>query len=180
MTEVLSPKPVLCKTRAPSRGQILRSLFQEICLHYSHIRDRDTSKPGGISFLRDLSISVNMQTMQNRKCSRLQLKVSSSITLIRDASVTTSAALMLEDVKYTFTHPQLQENYTGVKTTRLWNYSFLLFLAKTKREQLLLGQVWSHECSNLYPKIVKNLHSLYEKRRIIPETRCFNPSIVFL
>ena len=31
---------------------------------------------------------------------------------------------MLEDVKYTFTHPQLQENYTGVKTARLWNLFF--------------------------------------------------------
>ena len=105
-----------------------------------------------------------MQKMQNRKCSRLQLKVSSSITLIRGASVTTSAALMLEDVKYTFTHPQLQENYTGVKTTRLWNYSFLLFLAKTKREQPLPGQVygevwphslqfWLHNFSNFWVKI---------------------------
>ena len=45
-------------------------------------------------------------------------------------------------------HPLLQENYTGVETTRLWNNFFLSFLAKTKREPPLPGQVyceiWPH------------------------------------
>ena len=120
-----------------------------LCLHYSHIRDRDTSKPG-ISFLRDLSIS-----------GRCRSESCVSISPIRGSNITTlhnyTSCINVGRCKiYIHTYPQLQENYTGVETSRLWNYSFLLFLANTKQEQALPGQVWSHEGFNLYPKIVKN------------------------
>ena len=43
-------------------------------------------------------------------------------------------------------HPQLQENYTGVETARLWNWFFLPFLAETKREWLFPSQVYCKIC----------------------------------
>ena len=61
-------------------------------------------------------------------------------------------------------HPLLQEKYTGLETARLWKPFFLSFLAKTKREQPLPGQVyceiwphslqfWLHNFSNFWVKI---------------------------
>ena len=51
-------------------------------------------------------------------------------------------------------HPLLQENYTGVETARLWNYLFLSFLGKTKREQPLLShvycEIWPHSLQFLF------------------------------
>ena len=64
----------------------------------------------------------------------------------------------------TAVHPLLQEKYTGLETARLWKPFFLSFLAKTKREQPLPGQVyceiwphslqfWLHNFSNFWVKI---------------------------
>ena len=47
-------------------------------------------------------------------------------------------------------HPQLQENYTGVETARLWNWFFLPFLAETKREWLFLSQVYCKICPHSF------------------------------
>ena len=60
-------------------------------------------------------------------------------------------------------YPLLQEKYTGLETARLWKPFFLSFLAKTKREQPLPGQVygeiwphslhfWLHNFSNFLGK----------------------------
>ena len=68
------------------------------------------------------------------------------------------------ELKLFTAHPLLQEKYTGLETARLWKPFFLSFLAKTKREQPLPGQVyceiwphslqfWLHNFSNFWVKI---------------------------
>ena len=44
-----------------------------------------------------------------------------------------------------YTEPT-KENYTGVETTPFWNYFFLPFLTKTKREQPLPGHFYGKIC----------------------------------
>ena len=71
---------------------------------------------------------------------------------------------LTECTKTHVSHPLLQEKYTGLETARLWKPFFLSFLAKTKREQPLPGQVyceiwphslqfWLHNFSNFWVKI---------------------------
>ena len=60
-------------------------------------------------------------------------------TLSQQCSVTTTK---LQATEFKAQHPLLQEKCTGLETACLWKPFFLSFLAKTKQEQPLPGQVY--------------------------------------